>query len=105
MIHPMQMPAFSGKMDLDRERGDAKKLHFVVSWRDQQCSACMNRKLSMNMSFVGVCCELVHGDCFVVECGLCGSAAIFPNDDIARSDSRLRRSLNGSRLKCLMGKH
>ena len=93
------MPAFNGKMDLDRERGDAEKLHFVVSWRDQQCSACMNRNLSMDMFFfVGVCCELVHGDCFVVEFGLCVSAAIFPNDDIARSDSRVRRSPNGSRL-------
>ena len=37
---------------------------------------------------VGVCCELVHGGCLVVEFGLCCSAAVFPSDDIVRSDSQ-----------------
>ena len=86
-------------------KGGAKKFHFVVSWKDQHCSAYMKRKLSMNIFFVGVCCELVHGDCLVVKFGLCRSAAIFPDDDMARSDSRLKEESWRIQAKCLMGTH
>ena len=93
-VNPLQRLDASGKVDLDRRGVSAKRFHsvvswmdqrlLVVSWMDQRCSACMSRKLYMNMFFCCSCCELVHGVCFVVGFGLFVSAAIFPNDDMAK---------------------
>ena len=48
----------------------------------------------------------MHCDCFTVDgglvCDLCLSAAIFPDDDMARSDSWIKEESVRIQAKCLM---
>jgi len=57
-------------------------------------------------------CGFVASLCFVsvvfyfgVDDGLCMSAAVFPDDDMARSDSRMSEESQRIQAKCLMETH